>query len=111
MTHASGRLDDVVHQRVRLGILTILDEVGQADFTYLLEVLDLTSGNLSRHLAVLADAGYVVLDKALEGSRPRTWIRLTQEGQAALREEVAALRELLRLDAGAPERGRGPDPG
>lgn len=101
MTHAIGRLDDVVHQRVRLGILTVLDELGKCDFNYLLEELQLTAGNLSRHLTVLEDAGYVITEKTLEGTRPRTWIRLTQEGQIALREEVAALRELLRLGAGS----------
>lgn len=98
MSHAIGRLDDVVHQRVRLGILTILDELGRCDFNHLREELQLTAGNLSRHLTVLQEAGYALVDKTLEGSRPRTWVRLTQEGQIALEEEVAALRQLLRLD-------------
>lgn len=101
MTHAVGRIDDVVHQRVRLGILTVLDELGRCDFNYLRTELELTAGNLSRHLAVLEDAGYVVSDKVLEGTRPRTWLRITQEGQAALQEEVAALRELLGLGPAA----------
>ena len=95
MTHVIGRLDDVVHQRVRLGVLTVLDELGQADFTYLRDELDLTAGNLSRHLSVLQDAGYVDVDKTIDGNRPRTWVRITQEGAAALQEEVAALRQLL----------------
>lgn len=95
MTHPIERLDDVVHQRVRLGILTLLAEATQADFVYIREQLDLTAGNLSRHLSVLEDAGYVTIDKAVEGSRPRTWIQITQEGIAALREEIAALRQLL----------------
>jgi DNA-binding MarR family transcriptional regulator len=97
MTHAINRLDDVVHQRVRLGILTVLDELGQCDFNYLHDELDLTAGNLSRHLTVLEDAGYVSIKKTLEGNRPRTWIQLTQEGQLALHEEIAALTDLLRL--------------
>lgn len=97
MTHAINRIDDVVHQRVRLGILTVLDELGRCDFGHLREELDLTAGNLSRHLTVLEQAGYIVTAKVLEGARPRTWIQLTQEGQIALREEVAALAELLRL--------------
>ncbi len=99
MSHAIGRIDDVVHQRVRLGILTILDELGKCDFNYLRDELRLTAGNLSRHLTVLEYAGYVITEKTLEGNRPRTWIRLTQEGQIALEEEVHALRELLRLDS------------
>lgn len=95
MTHPIERLDDVVHQRVRLGILSLLAEATQADFLYIREQLDLTAGNLSRHLSVLEEAGYVTIEKTVEASRPRTWIRITQEGTAALREEIAALRQLL----------------
>lgn len=97
MTHAIDGLDDVVHQRVRLGILTVLSEVGQADFTYLKQELGLTGGNLSRHLSVLDEAGFVIIDKTLERSRPRTWVRITEEGSVALAEEVEALRALLNL--------------
>lgn len=97
MSHAIDDLDDVVHQRVRLGILTVLDEVGQADFAYLKRELGLTAGNLSRHLTVLEDAGYVLIEKTLARNRPRTWVGLTQEGSLALAEEVEALRKLLRL--------------
>lgn len=98
MTHVIGQLDDVVHQRVRLGLLAVLDEAGEVDFNFLRETLDLTAGNLSRHLGVLEDAGLVVLDKVLEGRRPRTWVKITQEGAAALRDEIAILRELLPFD-------------
>lgn len=98
MTRPIDGLDDVVHQRVRLGVLTLLDEVGQADFNYLKQELDLTAGNLSRHLSVLQEAGYLMADKTLEGSRPRTWVRITQEGSIALAEEIEALRMLLNLD-------------
>lgn len=97
MTHTIDGLDDVVHQRVRLGILTVLSEVGQADFTYLKQELGLTGGNLSRHLSVLEEAGFAIIDKTLERRRPRTWVRITQEGSVALAEEVEALRELLNL--------------
>ena len=59
MTHPTNGLDDTVHQRVRLGVLTILSESRRADFTYLRDSLELTDGNLARHLQVLGDAGYV----------------------------------------------------
>lgn len=97
MSHPSGRLDDVVHQRVRLGILAVLDATGQADFSYLQDQLEVTAGNLSTHLSVLADAGYIDINKTFEGNRPRTWARITQEGKIALFEEVQALGELLNL--------------
>ena len=100
MTHAIERLDDIVHQRVRLGLLTVLDELGEAEFNHLQKELGLTAGNLSRHVTVLADAGLVTVKKAFVDVRPRTWIAITNQGRAALAEEVAALRDLLqRYDA------------
>ncbi len=93
--HPTQRLDDVVHQRVRLGILAVLAEADRADFAYLRDALGLTDGNLSRHLAVLEEAGHVRIRKVFEGKRPRTWVQATAGGRAALDAEVSALRELL----------------
>jgi DNA-binding MarR family transcriptional regulator len=93
--HPAQRLDDVVHQRVRLGILAVLDQADRADFTYLRNALVLTDGNLSRHLTVLEEAGYLEISKTFEGRKPRTWVRATRRGRAALAEEMAALRELV----------------
>lgn len=95
MSHPAQRLDDVVHQRVRLGILAILVEAQRADFTYLRDALELTDGNLARHLHVLDEAGYVSLDKTFEGGRPRTWVSATRSGLVAFEEEVSSLRDLL----------------
>ena len=80
--HPSAALDDVVHQRVRLGILTILAQTREADFTYLRDTLGVTDGNLGRHLEVLHDAGYVALNKTFQGRRPRTWVTITPSGPA-----------------------------
>jgi DNA-binding MarR family transcriptional regulator len=68
-------------------------------------VLGLTPGNLSRHLTVLEDAGMVQVEKGYEGRRPRTWVRITGQGRAALAAELAALTELVRRH-GRPVRGR-----
>ena len=94
-SHPSQRLDAVVHQRVRLGILAVLTEADQADFGFLKDALSLTDGNLSRHLQVLEEAGYVKITKTFEGRRPRTWVSCTKPGRAAFASEVAALRELI----------------
>jgi DNA-binding MarR family transcriptional regulator len=95
MKHPSSGLDEVVHQRARLGILAVLAESRRADFTYLRQTLELTDGNLSRHLQVLEEAGYVRIDKAFEGRRPRTWVSATKAGRTAFAAELRALRELI----------------
>ena len=94
--HPTNGIDDRVHQRHRLGILTITAEARRADFSYLREALGLTPGNLSRHLTVLEAAGLVQVQKGYAGRRPRTWVRITGQGRAALAAELAALTELVR---------------
>ncbi len=94
--HPTAGIDDTVHQRHRLGILTITAEARQADFGYLREALGLTPGNLSRHLTVLEEAGLVQVEKGYEGRRPRTWVRITRQGRSALAAELATLTELVR---------------
>lgn len=103
--HPSIRLDDVVHQRVRLGILAVLEEARRADFGYVRDALDLSDGNLSRHLRVLEEAGLVTVEKGYEGRRPRTWVSATKAGRRALANEISALRELMeRVGDGGPPR-------
>jgi DNA-binding MarR family transcriptional regulator len=94
--HPTNGLDETVHQRHRLGILTITAEAESADFGYLRDALGLTAGNLSRHLTVLEEAGLIRVYKGYEGKRPRTWVAITSTGRSALAAEVAALTELLR---------------
>jgi DNA-binding MarR family transcriptional regulator len=95
VTHPALRLDDTVHQRVRLGVLAVLAEASRADFGFIRDALDLTDGNLSRHLTVLADAGLVKVEKDLAGGRPRTWVSATKAGRKALDAEVRALNDLI----------------
>lgn len=93
--HPANGLDDVVHQRIRLGILTIAHEARQVDFGYLRTNLELTAGNLSQHLTVLENAGLITIEKGYAGKRARTWITLTKAGRAALREEITQLKRLI----------------
>ena len=102
--HPTNGLDDTVHQRHRLGVLTIAAEAESADFGYLRDALGLTAGNLSRHLTVLEEAGLVQVRKGYEGKRPRTWVKITADGRSALAAEIAALTELVRRHA-APQPG------
>ncbi|MEU8512852.1 transcriptional regulator [Kitasatospora sp. NPDC048722] len=93
--HPTTSLDDVVHQRVRLGILAIAKEARRVEFTFLRTTLGLTAGNLSQHVAVLEKAGLITVEKGYEGRRARTWIHLTKAGKQALLDEVAALKALI----------------
>jgi DNA-binding MarR family transcriptional regulator len=94
--HPVNNLSDVVHQRARLGVLAILHETVRAEFGYLRDALELTDGNLSRHLAVLEGAGLISVEKGYEGKRPRTWVKITKTGRRAFEEEIGALKSLVR---------------
>jgi DNA-binding MarR family transcriptional regulator len=93
--HPVSGLSDVVHQRVRLGILAIAREARQVEFSYLRTQLELSAGNLSQHLGVLESAGLISMEKGYAGKRARTWIALTTAGRAALAEEIAQLKLLI----------------
>jgi DNA-binding MarR family transcriptional regulator len=93
--HPTAELDETVHQRVRLGVLAILSEADRATFTYLRDTLDVTDGNLSAHVAVLAKAGLVRIDKGFVDNRPRTWVRATAKGRSTFQAEISALSKLV----------------
>jgi DNA-binding MarR family transcriptional regulator len=107
--HPVNGLNELVHQRVRLGILAIAAEAEQVDFGYLRGALGLTDGNLSRHLQVLEQAKLIAVRKGYTGRRPRTWVRITAKGRKALDTELAALRTLIaqldRSQAVRPDHG------
>lgn len=93
--HPTAALNEVVHQRHRLGILTIAAAADRVEFSYLRDTLDLTPGNLSRHVTVLEQAGLVHVEKGYAGRRPRTWVRITSAGRHALATELATLATLV----------------
>lgn len=106
MIHPSEQLDDDVHQRVRLGILALLNNVSRADFAHLKSTLNTSDGNLGRHLRVLEDAGFIDITKVVDGRRPRTWVKITREGRTALRREIEALKEIVAIVEGESGRVR-----
>ena len=95
MSHPTEQLDDVIHQRVRLGIMAVLTEADEAEFTFLKEQLDLTDGNLNRHLQVLEEAGYIARRRVSRSGRNKTWMRATPEGRKALSGHLATLQLLI----------------
>jgi DNA-binding MarR family transcriptional regulator len=88
------RIDEVIHGRLRLGIMAFLSTAGQADFTALRAKLQATDGNLSVHLRKLEDAGYVAIEKRFVGKKPQTTVTLTEAGRAAF---IAYLDAMARL--------------
>lgn len=77
-------LDRVIHERVRLGVVSALAVNESLTFNELKEMLGLTDGNLSVHARKLEEAGYVACTKKFEGRVPRTEFRLTEPGRRAL---------------------------
>ena len=98
----AGGLDERIHARLRLGVMVLLAGVEAADFTHIRDKLGATDGNLGSHLRKLEDAGFVAVDKQLEGRGLVTRYRLTPAGRAAFREYVDQLAALLGLEGPAP---------
>lgn len=88
-------LDPLLHSQLRLAIISLLLSIEEADFNYLKEKTEATSGNLSIQLDKLSNAGYIEIRKEIVGKKPRTSCRLTQKGRDALDVYVASLREYL----------------
>ena len=90
-----GRIDEVIHGRVRLGVMVYLADAEVADFTELKAALDATQGNLSAHLRKLQDAGYVEIEKSFLNLKPLTRIRITKKGRQAFADYLAALESVV----------------
>ena len=78
-----SEIDDVIHGRLRLGIMAYLASVSPAIFGELKQKVGATDGNLSTHLRKLEDAGYVRQEKRFVGRRPQTRVFLTEDGRKA----------------------------
>lgn len=91
-----SRLNPVIHERARLGIVSALAAREAAAFPELKALLDLSDGNLSVHLRVLEEAGYVALEKSFVDRKPRTTARLTRKGRAAFSHYVEVLEEIVK---------------
>ena len=89
-------LDRLIHERLRLGIVSALAVNDSLTFNDLKRLLDTTDGNLSVHARKLEDAEYVVCSKSFEGRVPRTEYRLTPAGRRALEKYVAHMEAIIR---------------
>lgn len=78
-----NQIDDVIHGRIRLGVVAYLSAVESALFGELRDQVGATDGNLSAHLRKLEDAGYVSAEKSFVNRKPQTRLSLTKEGRQA----------------------------
>jgi DNA-binding MarR family transcriptional regulator len=89
------RIDEVIHGRVRLGVMAYLSGAGSADFNTLKTRLQATDGNLSVHLRKLEDAGFVRVEKAFVNRKPLTTLTLTDAGRTAFAAYLDAIGKLV----------------
>jgi DNA-binding MarR family transcriptional regulator len=99
-------LDVVLHQPVRTQIVAYLIGRGEATFTELKRVLRVSDGNLESHLKKLIAAEYIATRKDSSSARQQTVYSLTDGGQAALRQYMANLQQMLGFSAKGNARGR-----
>jgi DNA-binding MarR family transcriptional regulator len=97
-------LDRVIHERVRLGIVSSLAVNGSLAFTDLRDLLGITDGNLIAHARKLEDVGYVAGSKSRDGRGSKTEYRLTPVGRAALEAYLDHMEAIIEATR-TPERG------
>lgn len=93
---APASLDRVIHERVRLGIVSALAVNESLSFTDLRDLVGATDGNLSVHARRLEDVGYVSCTKTFEGRTPRTVFKLTPAGRVALTRYLDHMEALIK---------------
>ena len=99
--NVSSDLDKVIHERMRLGIISALAANEKLSFNDLKRVLDTTDGNVSVHARKLEDAGYVTMKKSFAGRTPLTEYKITKDGRKALERYLDHMEALIRAMKGA----------
>src|SRR5216110_948221 len=92
----SGELDRVIHERMRLGIISALAANDKLSFTDLKKLLNTTDGNISVHARKLEDAGYVTIEKSFKGRVPLTEYLITRDGKRALERYLDHMEALIK---------------
>jgi DNA-binding MarR family transcriptional regulator len=97
----ASKLDQLIHERARLGIVSALAANPVLTFQELRDLLGLTDGNLAVHARRLEEAGYVAVEKGFHGRVPRTEYRLTAAGRKAMKEYLERMESLIRSARGS----------
>ena len=90
------QIDDLIHSRIRLAIISVLVTVEEADFNFLKKKVNATDGNLSVHIKKLEEAKYVSITKSFIDRKPHTSYKLTKKGVQAFEAYVNKLEELIK---------------
>lgn len=98
--NVSNDLDKVIHERMRLGIISALAANEKLSFTELKKLLDTTDGNISVHARKLEEAGYVTCEKSFKGRMPLTEYAITKDGRMALKRYLDHMEALIRAMKG-----------
>ena len=96
----SGELDKVIHERMRLGIISALAANSKLSFTGLKDLLATSDGNISVHARKLEEAGYVTCEKSFKGRMPLTEYAITKEGRKALTRYLDHMEALIKAMKG-----------
>ena len=91
------KLNALLHQELRLSIMSLLMSTESAEFKFLLEKTGATKGNLSVQLNKLKDAGYLEITKGYKGNYPHTTCSITAKGQEAFEEYVRVIEQYLKM--------------
>ena len=92
----SGQLDKVIHERMRLGIISALAANEKLSFTDLKNLLNTTDGNISVHARKLEEAGYLSFEKSFKGRMPLTEYKITTDGKKALERYLSHMEALIK---------------
>ncbi len=90
------QLDRVIHEKGRLGIMSMLAASPELAFTELRDALGMTDGNLTTHIRTLQEAGYISVSKSYQNNRPLTTCSLTAPGRKAFGQYVDLLEQIVR---------------
>ena len=93
--HPLADIDQIIHAPARLMVLTYLYVVESADYVFLMRLTGLTWGNLATHLSKLEEAGYVDIQKTFDGKKPKSILRMTEQGRNAFRTYKKSMQQEL----------------
>ncbi len=90
------QIDDLIHSRIRLAIMSVLITVEEANFNFIKKQINATDGNLSVNLRKLEDADYISVKKEFENRKPVSKYKITRKGKKAFQAYIEKLEQLIK---------------